>query len=145
MQYLVVGVVVALLIVLSYGRYEYLRQRAARSVKPWRHGAQSDRDLLLPLDVYRAERLARDVLHEYGCERGPADSGERTIEVVTWRKWSTSGYVIRVRLREAVGGTSAAVSAWPGAALFDFGGSRRLVDSVARELIDPPRATHTPI
>lgn len=112
-----------------------LRDRTATSTAPWRRGARTGREIVLPVGVDEAERLVRALLEAQGDERATAASAEgRVLEAVTPRNWRTTGTVLRVVLQPVAGGALVSVSGWPGAQLFDWGDSRRRVEQLIEAL-----------
>jgi len=116
----------------------FFRSKAEQSEKPWREKARAHRDVVVPLDVEATRRLCRTVLTSVGSER--AAGGGSFVEPVTPSNWRSSGTVVRAELAPFDAGTAVIVTAWPGAQLFDWGGSRRVAKLVADELqVDPDR------
>ena len=76
----------------------------------------------------RREALCRRVLAGLGEERPTA--AINALSVVTPRSRRSTGTVVQVQLAVATGGTRVEIAAWPGAQLFDWGVSRRLVQEV---------------
>jgi len=76
----------------------------------------------------------RTALEQVGVERTSATSEPKVIEVVTPANWKTTGTVIRAELAETDHGTQVTLTAWPGAQLFDWGESRRMVKKIVRLL-----------
>jgi hypothetical protein len=88
-------------------------------------------------DVGLTAKTCRDLLTTVGYERSnPAN--ERTIEVLTPMNGKSIGTVIRAELQPAERGTTVAISAWPGAQLFDWGESKHLAQTIADRLGSSP-------
>jgi hypothetical protein len=86
--------------------------------------------LALPLDSARAR--CRDVLGQFGEQRPTPD--EDVLEAVTPSNRRSSGTVIRVELARTLDGTKVSVSAWPGAQLYDWRESQKIVAGIVSRL-----------
>jgi hypothetical protein len=112
----------------------FFRKRAEGSEKPWRSKAKVQRRLVVANDLNATEARCRQLLLLMGTERAPIEAATRVIEVVTPYNWKSSGTVVRVQLAANPNGTNVSLSAWPGAQLFDWGESRRIVRRLASDL-----------
>jgi hypothetical protein len=114
----------------------FFRSRVERSEEPWRDKARAQQELVVPLDLDSTEARCHRVLASIGEERERAladDDG--SIEAVTPGNWRSTGTVVRLELQPVAGGTKISVTAWPGAALFDWGESRRVARLVSDRLV----------
>jgi hypothetical protein len=112
----------------------HFRRKAERSTAPWRAGARSYREVIVPAPLEEAEAWCQRALRSLGEERQVAVVG--AIEVVTPPTRRSSGTVIRTQLVATAAGTRVDIAAWPGAQLFDWGASRRAVQDVVKALGD---------
>jgi hypothetical protein len=108
------------------------RRTAARSRSSWRKRACVSREVLLPESSDVAADRVRRALASVGTLRDAAEAG--AIEAVTEAGARSSGTVVHVQLVGTGEGTRAEIAAWPGAQLFDWGESRRVVDRVVAAL-----------
>jgi hypothetical protein len=113
----------------------YFRGRAVQSVKPRRRGSKVERHVVVHLELPLTDARCREILSKLG-ELRPLEgtAPPHTIEAITPQTLRSNGSVLRVHLERTRRGTTVAIAAWPGAALFDWGESRRLVDAVADQL-----------
>ena len=111
------------------------RRRASRSTKPWRRGSLASRTFVLKEALPTALDHARTVLQTVGEERTVDDvQSGHVIEVVTPSNVRSSGNVVRVNLEPVSSGTQVTIDSAPGAQLFDWGASKRLVAEIADRL-----------
>jgi hypothetical protein len=101
---------------------------AAESRRPWRRNATFSRDVLSPEPYAIVEERIGKLLASIGTPREAAEVG--ALEAVTGPARKSNGTVVHVQLIDVPNGTRVAVAAWPGAQLFDWGESRRVVETV---------------
>jgi hypothetical protein len=96
------------------------------------------REVTLRQDLPSATSRCRDILRSLGEER-PGDPVEvgAIVEAVTAAGKRSVGNVVRAELKSVPGGTQILVASWPGAQLFDWGESKRLVSLVCSQLKNP--------
>jgi len=104
------------------------RDKMEQSDRPWRARSLAFREVVVPMPFDETEALCRRVLAGLGEERPTA--AINALSVVTPRSRRSTGTVVQVQLAVASGGTRVEIAAWPGAQLFDWGVSRRLVQEV---------------
>jgi hypothetical protein len=112
----------------------FFRRRAERSTTPWRRKAKAEAEVIVLTSVDVTAARCRGALEQIGADRTSGASEPNVIEVVTPANWKTTGTVVRGELAETDHGTRVTLTAWPGAQLFDWGESRRMVKRVMRLL-----------
>jgi hypothetical protein len=111
----------------------FFRAKAEASQEPWRANARAVREVTITSRPEMAEQECRRLLTLIGEERAAQTEGN-LIEIVTRSSWRSSGTVVRIALAPVAEGTRITIAAWPGAQLFDWGESRRVVRTVADAL-----------
>jgi hypothetical protein len=136
------GVVLAALVAVSFF---FFRRLAGRSTHPQRRGSETQRVVLLHRSLEEAEARCRQVLGDVATLREPPqDDAPHVLEAVSSFSGRSVGSVLRLEFRTANDGTSVLIKGWPGAALYDWGASKRLVLAIADALVEPPDAGPVP-
>ena len=104
------------------------QRTAAQNRSPWRKRARFSGEVRLPEPVDAAQARMSRVLATIGTLREAPEDG--ALEAVTEATGRSSGTVVHVQLIGSSDGTRVEVAAWPGAQLFDWGESRRVVERV---------------
>jgi hypothetical protein len=112
-----------------------------RSARPRRAGSATRRSVVVASDVDVAFARCREALGRVAKPRVPVEGDPaRVLEAVSAPGWRSMGSVLRAEVEPVRGGTEVVIVGWPGSALFDWGASGRLVESVADVLQDGPVA-----
>jgi hypothetical protein len=120
------------------------RDRAVQSKKPWRRGSLVRRELVVSQGVDATALQCRNLLESFGEPRASDPPSDDVIEAVTPPSIKSMGTVLRAHLAPTAEGTRVTILAWPGAALFDWGESTRLVDRISRQVEEWSRTPPLP-
>jgi hypothetical protein len=108
------------------------RWRTTRSARPQRPGSATRRSVVVASEIDVALARCREALAWVAKPRVPAHGDPaRVLEAVSGPGWRSMGSVLRAELEPVRGGTRVVITGWPGSALYDWGVSERLVESVA--------------
>ena len=107
---------------------------ASHSQKPWRKMSLREGSVETPGDLATAQNRCDAVLGSTAAWENVEGSDSVLLSGFVGGGIASSGTQVRIRLTPSDTGTRAEVSAWPGAQLFDWGVSKRLVAKILGQL-----------